>query len=214
MTDDLEDRLAARFGGLLPGAPGSLLEALERVPHTHPRTGSSRGSRGAVAMRAAGVALAVGLFWFFLPRQGPATPADASPSPSLAAPDPSPATLSSPSPSPDAVGVGAWTVAEFIARRDAKCSRLRRRRAGHDVFSQRQTTSSSGFVSRLSQNGHVVGITHGDESAGRLSRTGPMTLGMTSPPFSMMTVSPSRTSRRATSCSLCSVAIVIVDPLR
>lgn len=119
MTDDLEDRLAARFGGLLPGAPGSLLEALERVPHTHPRTGSSRGSRGAMAMRAAGVALAVGLFWFFLPRQGPATPADASPSPSLAAPDPSPATLSSPSPSPDAVGVGAWTVAEFIARRDA-----------------------------------------------------------------------------------------------
>ena len=36
----------------------------------------------------------------------------------------------------------------FIALRDAKCSRLRRSRAGHDVFSQRQTTSSSSRAER------------------------------------------------------------------
>ena len=40
----------------------------------------------------------------------------------------------------------------------------------------------------------------------------PNHLGNTSPPFSMTTVSPSRMSRRATSCSLWSVAIEIVDP--
>lgn len=121
MTDDLEDRLAARFGGLLPGAPGSLLEALERVPHTHPRTGSSRGSRGAMAMRAAGVALAVGLFWFFLPRQGPATPPDPSPTPTPTSPSPSssPTTAPSLSPSATAVAVDLWTVSEFLTRRDA-----------------------------------------------------------------------------------------------
>ncbi len=49
----------------------------------------------------------------------------------------------------------------------AKCSRLRRRRAGHDAFSQRQTTSSSSRCSALPHAGHVVGITHGVESAGR-----------------------------------------------
>ena len=37
----------------------------------------------------------------------------------------------------------------FIAERDAKCSRLRRSRAGHDGFSQRQTTSSSSRCSAL-----------------------------------------------------------------
>ena len=43
----------------------------------------------------------------------------------------------------------------FIAVRDAKCSRLRRSRAGHDVFSQRQTTSSSSRCSALPHTGHA-----------------------------------------------------------
>ena len=41
----------------------------------------------------------------------------------------------------------------FIARREAKCSRPRRMRAGHDAFSHRHTTSSSGLTSALWQNG-------------------------------------------------------------
>ena len=49
----------------------------------------------------------------------------------------------------------------FIAVRQAKCSRLRRSRAGHDVFSHRQTTSSSSRWSALPHASHVVGITHG-----------------------------------------------------
>ena len=53
----------------------------------------------------------------------------------------------------------------FIAEREAKCSRPRRSRAGHEVFSQRQTTSSSSRCSGLPQAAHVVGITHGTESA-------------------------------------------------
>ena len=46
----------------------------------------------------------------------------------------------------------------FIAVREAKCSRLRRRRAGHDVFSQRQTTSSSSRCSWLPHAAQCVGI--------------------------------------------------------
>ncbi len=76
----------------------------------------------------------------------------------------------------------------FMARRDAKCWMERRRRAGQTAFAQRQTTSSSGRTSGLPQDGHAAGITHGWLSAGRLLRTGATTFGMTSPPFSMMTV--------------------------
>ena len=54
----------------------------------------------------------------------------------------------------------------FIAIRDAKCSRLRRRRAGHDGFSQRQTTSSSSRRSALPHSGHVAGISHGAAPSG------------------------------------------------
>ena len=81
----------------------------------------------------------------------------------------------------------------FIAERDAKCSRLRRRRAGHDVFSQRQTTSSSSRCSALPHTGQTVGICHGllPSGCGRIAFT---TFGMTSPPFSMSTGSPSRRS--------------------
>ncbi len=82
-------------------------------------------------------------------------------------------------------------------------------RAGQDAFSHRQTTSSSGFTSALWQNGQASGICHGWSPSRPLADHGPTTFGMMSPPFSMSTRSPSRMSRRATSCSLCSVAIEI-----
>ena len=69
----------------------------------------------------------------------------------------------------------------FIALRDAKCSRPRRSRAGHAVFSQRQTTSSSSRCSALPHARHVVGITHGTASGGRRLRMGATTRGITSP---------------------------------
>ena len=55
-------------------------------------------------------------------------------------------------------------------------------------------------------------MTQGSESAGRRLRIGATIFGMTSPPFSSTTVSPSRTSFRATSSALCSVAIEMVEP--
>ena len=100
-----------------------------------------------------------------------------------------------------------------MAMREAKCSRLRRSRAGHELFAHRHTTSSSGPArSRLSQRGHVSGMTHGVASAGRSASTGPITRGITSPAFSMVTVSRSRMSLREMSSALCSVAIEMVDP--
>ena len=50
--------------------------------------------------------------------------------------------------------------------------------------------------------------------AGRFASTTCTTFGMTSPPFSMSTVSPTRTSLRATSSSLCRVARATVEPAR
>ena len=80
------------------------------------------------------------------------------------------------------------------------------------MFAQRQTTSSSSRCSALPQAGHVVGITQARLSARRARlRIGLTTFGMTSPPFSIRTVSPSRMSLRATSSALCSVAIEMVD---
>ena len=100
----------------------------------------------------------------------------------------------------------------FIAPREAKCSRPRCSLEGHEVFSQRQTASSSSRCSRVWQSGHVSGICHGTESGGRRLSTGPTTRGITSPAFSMITVSPSRMSLRAMSSELCSVAMEIVEP--
>ena len=99
----------------------------------------------------------------------------------------------------------------FMAERDAKCSNPRRIRAGQDVFSQRQTTSSSSRCRRLWQTGQLVGISHGTlfSACGRIALT---TFGMTSPPFSISTRSPSRRSFLAMSSALCSVAIEIVEP--
>ena len=57
----------------------------------------------------------------------------------------------------------------FIAWRDAKCSRLRRRRAGQLLRSHRQTTSPSPRTSSLPHDGQVSGICQG---SARPSRSG------------------------------------------
>ena len=100
----------------------------------------------------------------------------------------------------------------FIAPREAKCSRPRCSRAGHEVFSQRQMASPSGRCNALPHRGQSVGMVHGRASAGRRLSTGPTTRGITSPAFSTITQSPSRMSLRAMSSSLCRVAIEMVEP--
>ncbi len=100
----------------------------------------------------------------------------------------------------------------FIAQRPAKCSRLRRSRAGQLLFSHRHTTSSASRCNGLWHTGHVVGITHGGWRSAPSAITGPTTRGITSPAFSTITRSPSRMSLRARSSALCSVAIDTVDP--
>jgi hypothetical protein len=62
------------------------------------------------------------------------------------------------------------------------------------------------------QDGHRRGNRHGLAFGGRFDNTGPTTSGMTSPARRTMTVSPSRTSFRRTSSSLCRVAVVTVTP--
>src|SRR2546421_5695150 len=59
---------------------------------------------------------------------------------------------------------------------------------------------------------HLFGNLHTFALDGRLERTGPTTSGITSPARRTMTVSPSRTSLRLTSSSLCSVAVLTVTP--
>ena len=56
------------------------------------------------------------------------------------------------------------------------------------------------------------GTSSGRVRGGRLASTGPTTSGMTSPARRTITVSPGRTSLRATSSSLCSVAIPTLAP--
>ncbi len=58
-------------------------------------------------------------------------------------------------------------------------------RAGHDVFSQRQTTSSSSRCSALPHTGQRVGICHGCAVRRRAAGSASTTFGMTSPPFSI-----------------------------
>ena len=67
-------------------------------------------------------------------------------------------------------------------------------------------------TSEAPHEGHFFGNFHGFALGGRLERTGPTTSGITSPARRTMTVSPSRTSLRLTSSSLCSVAVLTVTP--
>ncbi len=93
-----------------------------------------------------------------------------------------------------------------MASRRAKCLSRSSSWAGHDAFGQRRSTSPSGFTTAEPQDGQTEGGVHGGAPAGRFSSTTRTTLGITSPPRSISTVSPTRTSLRAISSSLWSVA--------
>src|SRR6266568_803334 len=101
-----------------------------------------------------------------------------------------------------------------MAWRPAKCRRRCSIWAGHDAFGHRRSTSPSGLTALVPQTGQTSGGVQGLVPAGRFSSTTRTTLGMTSPPFSMSTVSPTRTSLRATSSSLWRVARLTVEPAR
>ena len=100
-----------------------------------------------------------------------------------------------------------------IARREAKWMIVSLRCAGQ-VSSplQRHTASPSSRTISEPQTGHWVGIRHGTVPSGRRSATTPTTSGITSPARRTITVSPLRTSSRATWSALCRVARVTVTP--
>ena len=100
------------------------------------------------------------------------------------------------------------------AVRDATKNTRSRSWLGHErVLGQRRSLSPS-FCSTSSvpQPGQCVGMTQAGRPSGRSASTGPRISGMTSPALRSTTVSPGRTSLRATSCALCSVAISTVEP--
>ena len=92
-------------------------------------------------------------------------------------------------------------------------TRVPQRWAGQPVvLGQRVADSPSGRTSGVPHSGHLVGNFQRRSPLGRLVRTGPTTSGMTSPALRTNTVSPGRTSRRATSSWLCRVARPTVEP--
>ena len=100
-----------------------------------------------------------------------------------------------------------------IAPREAKCSILRRTCAGHWLFTQRIATWPSSFTTALPHSGQCFGIRNFFSVPFRRSLRTLTTAGMTSPAFSISTVSPIRISLRAISSSLWSVARLTVLPL-
>ncbi len=100
-----------------------------------------------------------------------------------------------------------------IARRLAKCSSDCLRCAGQTRPPvQRATASSASRITAEPHSGHSAGIAKTVACAGRRSCTTRTTSGITSPARRTTTVSPTRTSLRRTSSSLCSVALVTVTP--
>ena len=99
-----------------------------------------------------------------------------------------------------------------MAPRLAQCSKRSSAWAGQSMEMQRKSTSPSSRITGEPHDGHVRGISHCTASAGRSASTGPSTSGITSPALRTMTVSPTRTSLRCTSSSLCSVARATVEP--
>ena len=100
-----------------------------------------------------------------------------------------------------------------IAPREAKCSIRRRTCAGHCALTHRTATCAASFTTALPHSGQFLGIRNFFSVPVRKSLRTSTTAGMTSPAFSIMTVSPIRTSLRAISSSLCKVARATVDPL-
>ena len=101
-----------------------------------------------------------------------------------------------------------------MALREAKCSRRRRSWAGQVGLSQRATASSASRESGLLHEGHWLGKEYSTASSGRALRSTSTTLGITSPPFSMSTVSPMRISLRRISSALCRLARAMVEPAK
>ena len=81
------------------------------------------------------------------------------------------------------------------------------------LLGHRQYAPPSSRTSEVPHEGHAFGNLHGLDRLGRFDTTGPTTSGITSPARRTITVSPSRTSLRLTSSSLCSVALPTVTPL-
>ena len=100
------------------------------------------------------------------------------------------------------------SIAERPAKNTMRCTRC----AGHSKLTQRVSASPSGRTNGSPHTGQLVGNTHLRARVPRFASTGPTTSGITSPALRTMTVSPTRTSLRATSSSLCSVALPIVEP--
>ncbi len=95
----------------------------------------------------------------------------------------------------------------------AKCSIRFQERDGHDSFGQRQAASSAfSFTSLVPHSGQFAGILKGFSEPARSFTSGSMTSGIMSPALWTMTVSPTRIPLRATSPSLCRVAICTVEP--
>jgi hypothetical protein len=83
----------------------------------------------------------------------------------------------------------------FLAKNTMRCTRC----AGQSTFTQRVSASPSKRTNGWSHTGQRAGNFHLRAPFLRLARTGPTTSGMTSPALRTMTVSPTRTSLRATS---------------
>src|SRR5690606_40114419 len=91
-----------------------------------------------------------------------------------------------------------------IARREAKWNTDCTSCAGQlSSPEQRHTAAPSSRTTSEPQAGQVAGIDHGCASGGRWSITTWTTSGITSPARRTITVSPLRTSRRATWSALC-----------
>src|ERR1035437_5535279 len=90
----------------------------------------------------------------------------------------------------------------YIAPRAAKCSRRPLIWAGQSEFSQYQATSPSGLNKLELQAGHFEGGFTGLFFLFRSLKTTPTILGITSPPFSIITLSPILMSLRFISSKL------------
>ncbi len=89
------------------------------------------------------------------------------------------------------------------------CSRC----TGQSELTQRRSASPSSRTSGwFSPQLHVSGNFHFRAPRLRFDSTGPTTSGITSPALRTITVSPTRTSLRASSSSLCNVASPTVEP--
>ena len=100
-----------------------------------------------------------------------------------------------------------------IARREPQWKRRSLSWAGHAVLVQRHTASPSTRSAAPPQAGQWVGMWKGSGSgSGRLEVTTCTRYGITSPARSISTVSPTRTSLRRTSSSLCRLTLETVTP--